>query len=102
MTFHTTTCVRSPGKGTKPAREQAREDQTDQGRVIVEKELMNGRVTEEMTEERKEARRAPKGSKPDWYVTRTKEALETKAKAKARARAKPDIATIAKSKGISV
>ena len=46
-------------KGTRPAREQARKDQTDQGRGIVAKELMNGRVAEEMTEERKEVRKAP-------------------------------------------
>ena len=51
-------CVRSLGKGTKPARDQARKDRTDQRCGILEKELMNGRVAEEMTVERKEVRRA--------------------------------------------
>ena len=44
--------VQSRGKG------QARKDRTDRGHGIVEKELMNGRVEEEMKEARKEARRA--------------------------------------------
>ena len=38
------TCVPKIGEGTKPAREQARKDRTDQEHGIVEKELMNGRV----------------------------------------------------------
>ena len=36
-------------------------------RGIVEKELTNGRVAEEMTGERQVARKAPRGSKSDWY-----------------------------------
>ena len=63
------------------------------GVCLVEKELMNGRVAEDMTKERKEC------SKVTGTVTGTKEALE--AKAKARAIVKPDTATIAESKGIS-
>ena len=56
-TCRMTTRVRSRGKDTKPAREHARKERTDQGCGIVEEELTNGRVAEEMTEERKEVRR---------------------------------------------
>ena len=95
------------GKVTKPARERAREDRTDRGCGIVEKELMNGRVAEEMTEAGKEARRGPRAPNLTGTVTGTKEALETKAKAKAKARARAraranhDIAAISESKDIS-
>ena len=51
---------------------------------MVEKELMSGRVAEEMTGERNDVRRAPRAANLTGTVTRTKEALETKAKAKAR------------------
>ena len=66
---------------------------------IVEKELMNGRVAREMTEARKEARRAPRAANPICTVTRTRDAREAreKARARAKARAKPDIATTAES-----
>ena len=80
--------MRSLGKCTKPAREQARNDRTDQGRGIVEKELMNGRVAEEMTEERKDVRRAPSAAHLIGKVGRTKEALESTARAKAKAKGK--------------
>ena len=96
---HTKTCVRSLGKSTKPAREQARRDRTGRECGIVEREQMNGRVAQEMTEAKKEAIRAPRAANLIGTVTRTKEALETKAKAKARV--KPDTATIAESKSIS-
>ena len=82
-------------KGTKRVRERAREDQTDRGHGIVEKELMNGRVAQEMAEARREARRAPRAANLMGTVTRTKEALEAKEKARARARVKLDTATIA-------
>ena len=52
-------------------------------------ELMNGRA-EEMTESRKEARRAPRAANLIGTVTRTKEAPETKARAEARTRVKPE------------
>ena len=45
---------------------------------------MNGRVAEEMTKERKEARRAPRAANLTGTVTATKEALETKAKGKGK------------------
>ena len=83
MTCHTTTCVRLLEMRTKPAREQARKDRTDQERGIGERDLMSGRVAEEMTEERKEAKRAPRAASLTGTVTRTKEALETMAKVKA-------------------
>ena len=44
-------------------------------------ELMNGRVAEEMTEARKEARKALKAANLIDMVTWTKEALETRARA---------------------
>ena len=66
-----TTCVRSLGKDTKLAKEQARKDQTEQGCGIVEKELMDGRVAKEMTVERKEARRAPRAANLTGTVTGT-------------------------------
>ena len=61
-----------------------------------EKWLMNGRVAEEQTEERKEVRRGRRAANLIGTVTKTKEALETKAEAKARA--KLDIASIAESR----
>ena len=85
------------GKGYK-AGKGARRDQTDRGHGIVEKELMNGRVAEEMTE-RKEARRAPRAPDLTGTVRRTEEAQETQAKANAIV--KPDTATSAESKGTS-
>ena len=81
---------------TKPAREQTRKDQTDQGRGIVEKELMNGRVAEEMTEKR----RAPRAANLIGTGDRDAGSNGNKDK-KAKARVKPDTATIAESKGIS-
>ena len=65
-----------------------------QDRGIVEKELMNGRVAREMTEVRKEARRAPRAANPIGTATRTKEA-RGRAMARAKARVKPDTATTA-------
>ena len=63
------------------------------------KELMNGRVAEEMTEARKEARMGPRAANLIGTVTRTKEALEKKGKA--RARVKPDTASTTESKDVS-
>ena len=63
------------------------------GHGIVEMELMSGRVAEEMTEARKEARRASRAANLIGTVTRTKEALE----AKTRTRVKLDTAAIAES-----
>ena len=48
----------------------------DREHGIVEKELMNGRVVREMTEARKEARRAPRAANPIGTATRIKEARE--------------------------
>ena len=59
---------------------------------------MSGRVTEEITEERKEVRRVPGETNLIGTVRKTREA---KGNAKAGARAKPDTATIEESKGIS-
>ena len=42
------------------------------GRGIVDKELLSGRVAEEMTEARKEARKGSMGSKLDWYGDKDK------------------------------
>ena len=58
---------------------------------IVEKELAR-----EMTEGRKEVKRAPSAANLTGTVTRTEEALE-----KAKARAKPCTATTAESRGTS-
>ena len=58
-----------------------------------------GKGADEWTSGSKDERRAPRAAKLTCTVTRTKEALESKAKA--RARTKPDTATIADSKGIS-
>ena len=100
MTCHAKTCVLSPGKGTGLAREQARRDRSDQDHGIVEKKLMNGRVAREMTEVRKEARRAPRAASPTGTVTRTKGARE-KVRTRAKARVKPGTATTAESKDTS-
>ena len=78
----------------------AKRDQMDREHGIVEKELMNGRVAREMTEARKEARRAPRAANPIGTATRIKEARE-KARARAKARVKPDTATTAESRGTS-
>ena len=51
---------------------QGSRNRTDQGRGIVEKELMNGRVSEEITEERQSS----KGSKPDWNGDKDKRERE--------------------------
>ena len=93
----------SLGKGAKQAREQARHDRTAWVCGIVEKELMNGRVSMGTMVERREAREAPRAISLMGTVTKTKDPVETKAKgrAKARARAKLDIATFAESKGKS-
>ena len=88
------------GKDTRPTKEQAKRGQMDREHGIVAKELMNGRVAREMTEARKEARRAPRAANPIGTATRVKEARE-KARARAKARVKPDIATTAESKGTS-
>ena len=75
----------------------------DREHDIVEREPMYGRVAGEMTEPRKEARRAPKAASLNGTVTRTREAMEVqgKGRATARTRAKPDTAMTAASKGIS-
>ena len=75
---------------------QAKQNPTDQGRGIVEKKLMSGRVTEEITEERKEVRKVPRATNLIGSVSRTKEAVETMAKA--RVGVDLDFLTIAKSK----
>ena len=74
-TCHTKTSVPSLGKGTRPATEQAKRDQSDRERGIVGKELMNGRAAREM-EARKEARSAPRAANLIGTVTRTKGARE--------------------------
>ena len=61
-TCRTTMCVRSRGKDTKLAKEQARKDQTEQERGTEEKELTTGRVAKETMEERREARNAPRAA----------------------------------------
>ena len=61
---------------------------------------MNGRVAREMTEARKEARRAPRAANPIGTATRIQEA-RGKARARAKARVKPDTATTAESRGTS-
>ena len=58
------------------------------------------RVPREMTEARKEARRAPRAANPIGTATRIKEA-RGKARARAKARVKPDTATTADSRGTS-
>ena len=68
---------KSMPKGTKPAREQAR-DQMDRGHGIVEKELMNGRVAEEMTE----ARKAPTTANLIGTATKPKGGNKDKGKGK--------------------
>ena len=57
--------------------------QMDRERGIVEKELMNGRVAGEMTEPRKEAKRAPRAANLTGTATRTREAMGAKGKARA-------------------
>ena len=66
--------MRSFGKGTKSAREQARNNRTNQ-----EKELMNGRVAEKIMEEGREVK---KGSRPDWYGDKDIGATPNKGKGK--------------------
>ena len=77
-------CVRSRGKDTKLAKEQARENQTEQERGIVEMELMNGRVAKETMEERKEAKQAPRAANPIGTVTKTKGSDGNKGKGKCK------------------
>ena len=48
--------ARSRGKDTELAKEQARKDRTGQEGGIEEKELINGRVVEELTEEGKDVK----------------------------------------------
>ena len=65
-------------------------------------ELRNGRVAEEMTEERMEVRRAPKGSKPHWYGDKDKGGTRSRGKDKGKVKGKsetPTVATIVESKG---
>ena len=81
-TCRTTMCVR--GKDAKLAKEQARKDRTEWECGIVEKDLMKGRVAEEMTEERKEVRRARKAANLIGTVTQTKDPMETKARERAK------------------
>ena len=71
-TCHTKTCAPLLGKDTKLARKQARRDRMDREHGIVGKELKNGRVAEEMTKERKEARRAPRAANPIGTATKDK------------------------------
>ena len=65
------------GRDTKLAKEQARQDQTEQGCGIVGKQLMHGRMAEEMTEE-------SKSSKPDWYDGRENGGIGHKGKGKGK------------------
>ena len=50
---------------------------------------------------KKGCKKGSRGSKPDWYGDRTREALETRAKARAKVRVKPDTAATVESKGTS-
>ena len=95
--------VRSREKDTKLAKEHARRDQTEQKRGTEEKDLMNGRVVEEQTEERKETIKAPRAANLVGTVTKTKDPTGTtaKGKTKVKTRAGLDIATIAESSGTS-
>ena len=52
-------------------------------------------------EERKEARKAPGAANLSGAVTETKDPMDTMTKAEVKVRAKPEIATIAGSKGTS-
>ena len=93
-TRRTTMCVRSRGKDAKLAKEQARKDQTEQGRGI------EGKGTDEETmEERKEAIKASRAANLIGTVTKTQCPVETKARFKMRA--KLDVAAIAEGKGTS-
>ena len=56
----------STKKRTKLTEEQARQDQAEQERDIVEDELVNGRVAKETMKE------GSKGSKPDWFGDKDK------------------------------
>ena len=92
---HATTRVRPLGKGTKPAREQARRDQTDRGHCTGSDQWTSGR--------RDDGGKEARAANLNCAVTRTEEALEATANAKVKvfARVKPDTATIAESKSTS-
>ena len=80
----------------KLANEQARKDQTEQERGIVEKKLMNGRV------EKKGCKKGSMGNKLDWYGAKDNGGTGSKGKCKkAKVRAKLDTATLAESKELS-
>ena len=51
---------------------------------------MNGRVAEQMTEARKEARRAPRAANLIGTVTRAREALEAEEKGKGKGKGKSE------------
>ena len=59
-------------------KDQAKRNQTDREHGIVEKELMNSRAAGEMTEARKEAKRAPRAGNEIGTETRTREAMGAK------------------------
>ena len=82
-------------KGYKADKGAGRKDQTGRGHGIVEKELMNGRVPEDVTEARKEARRAPRAANLIGTLTGLKEV-------KAKGRVKPDTAKIAREQGHTI
>ena len=71
-TCRATMCVRLLGKDTKVAKEQARKDQTDQGRGIEEKEQMNGSSANRDDGGKKGGTKGSKGSKRDWYGDKDK------------------------------
>ena len=99
-TCRTTMRVRSHGKDTQRAEEHARKDHTEHERGIVGKEIMCGRVGEEMTEERKEAMFAPRREAHLLgTVTRTNDPMDAKTKTKTKEEVTFDIAKIAQSKG---
>ena len=68
------------------SRQGNRQERTERDWVcgIVEKELMNGRVAEEMTEGKKGGKKGSKGGKPDWYGDRDKGSTGNKGKIKGK------------------
>ena len=71
-------------KGYKAGKGAGKKGPKGQDHGTVEKELMNGRVAREMTEVRKEVRRAPRAANPIGTATRTREATGAKGKARAK------------------
>ena len=81
-----TTCraterVRSHGKDTKLAKEQARKDQTEQERGIEERELMNGRVKRDYGGKKRDSK-GFQTSKSVWYGDKDKGSNGSKGKGK--------------------